>query len=60
MQTGAGNNSGKTPTSPLKMKPGRPRIKKDEKSKLSAVGEYVMLKFNISCSSLQKYDVKLS
>lgn len=41
MQTGAGQNaSGKTPTSPLKMKPGRPKVKKvDEKAKLAAVGE---------------------
>lgn len=29
----------KTPTSPLKMKPGRPRIKKDEKQNLLSVGE---------------------
>ncbi|KAK2116272.1 SWI/SNF- matrix-associated actin-dependent regulator of chromatin sub A member 5 [Saguinus oedipus] len=30
----------KTPTSPLKMKPGRPRIKKDEKQNLLSVGDY--------------------
>ncbi|XP_078391133.1 SWI/SNF-related matrix-associated actin-dependent regulator of chromatin subfamily A member 5 isoform X1 [Cetorhinus maximus] len=30
----------KTPTSPLKMKPGRPRIKKDEKQTLLSVGDY--------------------
>jgi len=30
---------GKTPTSPLKMKIGRPRLKKDEKSKLMEAGE---------------------
>lgn len=29
----------KTPTSPLKMKPGRPRIKKDEKQNLLSAGE---------------------
>ncbi|KAK0142760.1 SWI/SNF-related matrix-associated actin-dependent regulator of chromatin subfamily A member 5 [Merluccius polli] len=29
----------KTPTSPLKMKPGRPRIKKDEKQNLLSVGD---------------------
>ena len=29
----------KTPTSPLKMKPGRPRVKKDEKQNLLSVGE---------------------
>ncbi|KAG8540033.1 hypothetical protein GDO81_019946 [Engystomops pustulosus] len=31
----------KTPTSPLKMKPGRPRLKKDEKQNLISAGEYV-------------------
>lgn len=31
----------KTPTSPLKMKPGRPRIKKDEKQNLLSAGEWV-------------------
>jgi hypothetical protein len=31
--------SGKAPTSPLKMKIGRPRLKKDEKSKLMEAGE---------------------
>ncbi|XP_078058248.1 SWI/SNF-related matrix-associated actin-dependent regulator of chromatin subfamily A member 5-like [Mustelus asterias] len=30
----------KTPTSPLKMKPGRPRLKKDEKQTLLSVGRY--------------------
>ncbi|KAM7332883.1 hypothetical protein ACRRTK_009591 [Alexandromys fortis] len=30
----------KTPTSPLKMKPGRPRVKKDEKQNLLSVGDY--------------------
>jgi len=30
---------GKTPTSPLKIKLGRPRLKKDEKSKLIEAGE---------------------
>ena len=30
----------KTPTSPLKMKPGRPRINKDEKQNLLSVGDY--------------------
>ncbi|XP_030048100.1 SWI/SNF-related matrix-associated actin-dependent regulator of chromatin subfamily A member 5 [Microcaecilia unicolor] len=30
----------KTPTSPLKMKPGRPRLKKDEKQNLLSVGDY--------------------
>lgn len=29
----------KTPTSPLKMKPGRPRVKNDEKQNLLSVGE---------------------
>uniref|UniRef100_A0A8C5C2N8 SWI/SNF related, matrix associated, actin dependent regulator of chromatin, subfamily a, member 5 n=1 Tax=Gadus morhua TaxID=8049 RepID=A0A8C5C2N8_GADMO len=29
----------KTPTSPLKMKPGRPRVKKDEKQNLLSVGD---------------------
>lgn len=33
----------KTPTSPLKMKPGRPRIKKDEKQNLLSVGEWVFI-----------------
>lgn len=32
--------SAKSPTSPLKIKPGRPKIKKDEKAKLSAVGDH--------------------
>ncbi|XP_071787735.1 SWI/SNF-related matrix-associated actin-dependent regulator of chromatin subfamily A member 5-like isoform X2 [Asterias amurensis] len=32
-------SSVKSPTSPLKLKPGRPRVKKDEKTKLSSVGE---------------------
>lgn len=41
MATGAAAGGG-GPTSPLKMKPGRPRVKKmDEKSKLVAAGEYV-------------------
>ncbi|XP_070553116.1 SWI/SNF-related matrix-associated actin-dependent regulator of chromatin subfamily A member 5-like isoform X2 [Ptychodera flava] len=35
--------SSKTPTSPLKMKPGRPKTKKDERAKLSAVGENTSL-----------------
>jgi SWI/SNF-related matrix-associated actin-dependent regulator of chromatin subfamily A member 5 len=39
MSTGFNNKSGKTPTSPLKMKPGRPRQKADDKSKLMNVGE---------------------
>ncbi len=40
MTTGdVGSKSGKTPTSPLKMKPGRPKLKKDEKSKLIEAGE---------------------
>ncbi|XP_067850488.1 SWI/SNF-related matrix-associated actin-dependent regulator of chromatin subfamily A member 5 isoform X1 [Heptranchias perlo] len=30
----------KTPTSPLKMKPGRPRVKKDEKQTLLSAGDY--------------------
>eukprot|EP00079_Xenopus_tropicalis_P023419 XP_012815803.1 PREDICTED: SWI/SNF-related matrix-associated actin-dependent regulator of chromatin subfamily A member 5 isoform X1 [Xenopus tropicalis] len=30
----------KTPTSPLKMKPGRPRLKKDEKQDLLSMGDY--------------------
>ena len=38
MSTGA-NNAGSGPTSPLKMKAGRPRVKKDEKAKLVAAGE---------------------
>ncbi|XP_071951063.1 SWI/SNF-related matrix-associated actin-dependent regulator of chromatin subfamily A member 5-like [Antedon mediterranea] len=33
-------NSMKSPTSPLKMKPGRPRSKKDDRAKLSAVGDH--------------------
>ncbi|KAK3100807.1 hypothetical protein FSP39_025526 [Pinctada imbricata] len=41
MHTGAGQSSGKTPTSPLKMKPGRPgKGQKNEKAKLSAVGDH--------------------
>ncbi|XP_048772978.1 SWI/SNF-related matrix-associated actin-dependent regulator of chromatin subfamily A member 5-like isoform X1 [Ostrea edulis] len=43
MHTGGGNTgSGKTPTSPLKMKPGRPtKIKKqDERAKLVSVGDH--------------------
>ncbi|KAL5012096.1 hypothetical protein ScPMuIL_010647 [Solemya velum] len=40
MQTGAGSTGTKTPTSPLKMKPGRPRVKKDEKQKLSEAGDH--------------------
>lgn len=32
--------SGKTPTSPLKMKIGRPKLKKDEKSKLMEAGDH--------------------
>jgi hypothetical protein len=39
MQTGVGVGVSKTPTSPLKMKPGRPIIKKDEKPKMSNIGE---------------------
>ncbi|XP_030836704.1 SWI/SNF-related matrix-associated actin-dependent regulator of chromatin subfamily A member 5 [Strongylocentrotus purpuratus] len=30
----------KSPTSPLKIKPGRPKMKRDEKQKLSAVGDH--------------------
>ena len=45
MSTGAQAGGG-GPTSPLKMKPGRPRVKKmDEKSKLVAAGEYVCNNF---------------
>ncbi|XP_072171356.1 SWI/SNF-related matrix-associated actin-dependent regulator of chromatin subfamily A member 5-like [Diadema setosum] len=33
-------SSVKSPTSPLKLKPGRPKLKKDEKQKLSAVGDH--------------------
>lgn len=40
MQTGAGPSGGKTPTSPLKMKPGRPKTKKDEKQKLASSGDH--------------------
>uniref|UniRef100_A0A8C6KL88 SNF2 related chromatin remodeling ATPase 5 n=1 Tax=Nothobranchius furzeri TaxID=105023 RepID=A0A8C6KL88_NOTFU len=34
----------KTPTSPLKMKPGRPRIKKDEKQNLLSAGDFFCVK----------------
>ena len=37
--SGSGGVAANTPTSPLKMKPGRPRFKKDEKSKLIEAGE---------------------
>lgn len=41
MTTGdLGAKSGKTPTSPLKMKIGRPKLKKDEKSKLMEAGDH--------------------
>ena len=43
MTTGdLGAKGGKTPTSPLKMKAGRPKMKKDEKSKLIEAGEWVL------------------
>lgn len=55
MQTGGGNTgSGKTPTSPLKMKPGRPSKGKklDEKAKLVSAGEYVVVFLSyFSCST---------
>lgn len=35
-----GSKGGKTPTSPLKMKAGRPKLKKDEKSKLMEAGDH--------------------
>ena len=41
MTTGGQQPGGKVPTSPLKMKGGRPRLKKDEKSKLIEAGEWV-------------------
>lgn len=46
---GGGTGSGKTPTSPLKMKPGRPTKGKkvDEKAKLVSAGEYVVIFLNI-------------
>lgn len=46
---GGGTGSGKTPTSPLKMKPGRPTKGKkvDEKAKLVSAGEYVVISSNI-------------
>lgn len=38
--SGTNATGGRTPSSPLKLKPGRPKLKKnDEKAKLSAVGE---------------------
>ncbi|XP_071127410.1 SWI/SNF-related matrix-associated actin-dependent regulator of chromatin subfamily A member 5-like [Mytilus edulis] len=40
MQTGVGVGKSKTPTSPLKMKPGRPLAKPTEKSKSSAIGDH--------------------
>ncbi len=49
MSTGAAGAgpAGASPTSPLKMKPGRPRMKKDEKAKLvEAGGEYVAFCFH--------------
>ena len=58
MHTGAGQSSGKTPTSPLKMKPGRPNkgSKSTEKAKLSAVGEYVWYKLcNAKLSAVGEY-----
>ena len=45
MQTGVGVGVSKTPTSPLKMKPGRPIIKKDEKPKMSNIGELVFIPY---------------
>jgi len=39
MTTGGDGMGNKTPNSPLKMKPGRPKFKKDEKSKLMEAGE---------------------
>ena len=33
------SRTGKTPTSPLKMKPGRPKMKQDDKTKLLKAGE---------------------
>ena len=36
----SGNAASKTPTSPLKMKPGRPKQKKDDKTRLMEAGEY--------------------
>lgn len=46
---GGGTGGGKTPTSPLKMKPGRPTKGKkvDEKAKLVSAGEYVVISLNI-------------
>ena len=35
----SGNTASKTPTSPLKMKPGRPKQKKDDKTRLMEAGE---------------------
>ena len=55
MQTGGGNTgSGKTPTSPLKMKPGRPSKGKklDEKAKLVSAGEYVVVLLILRVNSL--------
>ncbi|XP_013411637.1 SWI/SNF-related matrix-associated actin-dependent regulator of chromatin subfamily A member 5 [Lingula anatina] len=41
ISTGTGNRGAKTPTSPLKMKQGRPRLKKpDEKTKLLEAGDH--------------------
>ncbi|KAK3611417.1 hypothetical protein CHS0354_034864 [Potamilus streckersoni] len=39
MSTG-NSGGGKTPVSPLKMKPGRPKAKKDEKTKLVEIGDH--------------------
>ncbi|KAI0218655.1 SWI/SNF-related matrix-associated actin-dependent regulator of chromatin subfamily A member 5 [Lamellibrachia satsuma] len=40
MTTGGDGTGNKTPNSPLKMKPGRPKFKKDEKSKLMEAGDH--------------------
>ncbi|KAK2161132.1 hypothetical protein NP493_1600g00004 [Ridgeia piscesae] len=40
MTTGGDGMGNKTPNSPLKMKPGRPKFKKDEKSKLMEAGDH--------------------
>uniref|UniRef100_A0A8C8IU87 SWI/SNF related, matrix associated, actin dependent regulator of chromatin, subfamily a, member 5 n=1 Tax=Oncorhynchus tshawytscha TaxID=74940 RepID=A0A8C8IU87_ONCTS len=39
----------KTPTSPLKMKPGRPRVKKDEKQNLLSVGDTLGVRVGMLC-----------
>nr|XP_019956772.1 PREDICTED: SWI/SNF-related matrix-associated actin-dependent regulator of chromatin subfamily A member 5 isoform X1 [Paralichthys olivaceus] len=49
----------KTPTSPLKMKPGRPRIKKDEKQNLLSAGELSLLDSNRHRRTEQEEDEEL-